>query len=167
MTTLAIVLKLVLIMMAMLYIGVSTKPSEARAVLANRNLIVRAALANLVLVPALGVLLVLVLPLSPDTAAGILLLTLAPSGINAVQFSSKVTSQIATAAAVTFALTIVSFIIAPIVAVTLRIQTSRPPLPYLTLLDAMLVLVIGPIAWAKPCASVRQASPGKPRTRSI
>lgn len=115
------------------------------------------AAANLVLVPALGVLLVLVLPLSPDTAAGILLLALAPGGINAFQFSSKVPGQITIAAAVTFALTIVSFIIAPIVAVIIGMQTSRPPLPYLTLLGAMLVLVIGPIALGQ---TLRLRAPG-------
>lgn len=145
MITLAVILKFVFIVTAMMYVGVSTTVDQARAVLRDRTVMAKALVANLVLVPILGLALVLALPLSPDTVLAVLLLAVAPGGISAIQFSSKIKGQIATASVVLFVLTIVSLVTAPVAAIAMNMRTAGPPIPYLLLVGLMLVCLVGPI----------------------
>ena len=74
---------------AMLAVGLDTSAEEVGGVFRQRRFIVRAMLAVLVLVPALGALLVELAGPPPPIAAGIMLTTLSPGAAFALQFTRK------------------------------------------------------------------------------
>ena len=77
------------IIAAMLSIGLRVTGGEIVAVLKDTRLMAKVFLANLVLVPLLGLLIVKVFTLNVDCQVGILLLALAPGGGNAIQFTGQ------------------------------------------------------------------------------
>ena len=70
------------VVLVMLSIGLRVTGREMLDVLRNRVLFVRAPLANCVLIPGIGLLLVNTLPLTPDASVGILLLAASPWNAN-------------------------------------------------------------------------------------
>ena len=73
----------------MLSIGLRTSGGELINILRDRALFTRTLLANCVFIPAIGVLLVHVFPLTPDASIGILLLAAIPGTPIALQFTRK------------------------------------------------------------------------------
>jgi BASS family bile acid:Na+ symporter len=85
----------------------------------------RALIANLVLVPLLGLVLVQLFPMTPAVAAGILILAAAPGALFAVQFTSRAKGAISFAAALLFVLTIVALLVtAPLAGLLLQTDTT-------------------------------------------
>ncbi len=90
------------VVLVMLSIGLRVSGGELLDILRNRALLARSLVANCVIVPALGVLLVLLFPLTPDATVGILLLAAIPGTPIALQFTRQAKTRLAFAAAMTF-----------------------------------------------------------------
>src|SRR5688500_14523635 len=95
-------LTLLFLIATMLSIGLQVTLPELRLALADRRLVLRVLLVNFILVPALGALLVRMVPLSTNVAVALVLLAASAGGPNALQFSSKVKGGVAAAAAFLF-----------------------------------------------------------------
>lgn len=100
----------------MLFVGLSVSGEEVVQTLRDRSFMVRAPLANLVLVPVLGLVLVM-------------LLAVAPGGVNAIQFSGKVCGKVASAITSLFILTIISLVVTPIVAKLIPFHNEEVLIP--------------------------------------
>lgn len=129
----------------MLSIGLEVTGRQVVAALRDVSLMGRALLANLVLVPLLGLLLVRLLPLSADVAAGLLILAAAPGAPFAVQFTSKAKDAVAFAAALLFLLTLVALVVTPPLA-GLLLQVDAPlRLPVWRVVGAFALYVLLPL----------------------
>src|SRR5271168_4087455 len=118
----------------MFSIGLRVTGGQLIGILQNRGLFVRVLIANCVLIPALGFLLVHVFPLTPDASVGILLLAAIPGTPIALQFTRKATSRLAFAATMTFMLSVVSVAIAPLMIEVMPQIVERSQRPILQLL---------------------------------
>ncbi len=130
------------VVVVMLSIGLRVSGGELLDVLRNRALFVRTLLANCVLIPAIGFLLVHVFPLTPDASVGILLLAAIPGTPIALQFTRTAKTRLAFAAAMTFVLSLVSIAITPLAIEVMPQMAQRSERPILNLL-ASIALYIG------------------------
>lgn len=96
---------------AMLSIGLEVTGRQVVDALRDRGLIGRALLANLVLVPVLGLVLVRLFPMSPDVQIAVLLLAAAPGAPFAVQFTRGAKGAVPFAAALLFLLTLLALVV--------------------------------------------------------
>jgi BASS family bile acid:Na+ symporter len=117
----------------MFSIGLRVTGSQLLGILQNRALFVRTLVANCIVIPALGFLLVHIFPLTPDASVGILLLAAIPGTPIALQFNRKATSRLAFAATMTFALSLVSLAIAPLMIEVMPQIVERNQRPILQL----------------------------------
>jgi len=129
----------------MFSIGLRVQQGELLEVLRNRAMLVRSLLANCVIVPALGVLLVLLFPLTPDATVGILLLAAIPGTPIALQFTRQAKTRLAFAAAMTFVLSIVSIAMAPLAVEVMPQAATRSERPILNLLASILLYIALPL----------------------
>ena len=83
----------------MLSVGLETKHGQIVSILGNKRLTASALLANLVLVPIAGLILTRFIPLLPDTRTGLLLLSLSPGGLFALNFARVSKGNVPLAAA--------------------------------------------------------------------
>lgn len=133
------------VFLVMLSIGLRVSGGELLEVLRNRALFTRTLLANCVLIPSIGFLLVKLFPLSPDATVGILLLAAIPGTPIALQFTRMAKTRLAFAAVMTFVLSMVSIALAPL-AVELMPQTGqRSERPILNLIVSILLYIAGPL----------------------
>ncbi|RJP17875.1 MAG: hypothetical protein C4520_15475 [Candidatus Abyssobacteria bacterium SURF_5] len=108
---------LLFLVTTLLAIGLKVSGGEILASLNNRSLLARSLLANVVLVPLLGLIIVRLVPLAPDVATAILLLAAAPGGVGAIQFSSKGNEpEISFGAGLLFLLSVLAVFITPLLA---------------------------------------------------
>jgi len=126
----------------MFTIGLRVSGGELLGILRDRAVLVRSLLANCIIVPALGVLLVLLFPLKPDVTVGILLLAAIPGTPIALQFTRQAKTRLAFAAAMTFVLSLVSVAMAPLAIEVMPQVATRSQRPILELL-ASIALYIG------------------------
>ena len=112
------------IVIVMFSIGLRVRGGELLDILRNRALFVRTLLANCVLIPAIGFLLVRIFPLTPDASVGILLLAAIPGTPIALQFTRQAKTRLAFAAVMTFVLSLVSIAMIPL-AVELMPQIAQ------------------------------------------
>ena len=124
MSPLARLLTYVFLVSVMLSIGLEVTGRQILESARNRGLMARALVANLVLMPILGLVLVWVFPLQSDIAAGLLILAAAPGAPFAVNFTSKAKGAVPLAAALLFVFTILSLVVTPPLAgLLLRVDT--------------------------------------------
>jgi bile acid:Na+ symporter, BASS family len=119
----------------MFSIGLRVTGGQLIGALQNRGLFVRVLVANCILIPALGFLLVRTFPLAPEASIGILLLAAIPGTPIALQFNRKATSHLAFAAAMTFALSVASLAIAPLLIEVMPAIVERSQRPIIQLLS--------------------------------
>jgi predicted Na+-dependent transporter len=112
------------VVVVMFSIGLRVSGGELLDILRKRSLFVRTLLANCVLIPAIGFLLVRIFPLTPDASVGILLLAAIPGTPIALQFTRQAKTRLAFAAAMTFVLSLVSVAMTPL-AVEVMPQTAQ------------------------------------------
>jgi len=74
---------------SMLGIGLKTGKDELLSVVRDKGWLVRAFVANFLLIPAVGVLAARTLPMRPENAAALIILACAAGGMSALQFLSK------------------------------------------------------------------------------
>lgn len=141
----------------MLSIGLKVSPGDLQSVLRERGLMARSLAANFVLIPALGLALVQVIPMSPQVAVGLLLLAAAPGGLNAVQFTSKTPSGLSYATLLLFVLTFLAVLVSPAIAGLMLPSNTPLVLPYGRIVAILLLGVLLPLLAGM---GVRRARPG-------
>lgn len=133
------------IITAMLSIGLRVTGGEIVAALKDTRLIARVILANLVLVPLLGLLIVKVFTLPVDCQVGILLLAFAPGGGNAIQFTGKIKSHIAHAAGTIFLLSILALLVTPLMANLILPMNTEVSIPYFRVIGILIAVFLLPL----------------------
>lgn len=147
---------IVFIALAMVCVGLAIERGDIAATIRQRSKIGRALLANLIIAPAVAIVLVVLVPM-PDAAARVLLLLgFAPGGINAIQFSTKSPGQLATAAGMLFLLSAAAIIITPIAASIILEADSSLSVPFGRIALRAALLVVLPLAAGMV---IRQAAP--------
>jgi len=144
----------------MLSIGLKITPGDLLSALRQRSLMIRSLAVNFVIVPALGLLLVSVVPMSTDVAAGLLLMAAMPGGLNAIQFTSKAPGALSYAATLLFVLSLLAVLVSPALATwILPLQQSDLSLPLGRVIGVLLAAVVLPLAvglglhhWCGPIA---------------
>ena len=135
----------------MLSIGLHVKGGELFNILRNRALFARTLLANCVLIPAIGFVLVRIFPLAPEARIGILLLAAIPGTPIALQFTRKAKTRLAFAAALTFVLSVVSIAMIPLAIEVLPEAVQRNQQPILMLVTSIALYIALPLVvgvWA-------------------
>lgn len=129
----------------MLGIGLEVTRAEIRSTLEQRSLMVRSLLANFVFIPALGLLILRIIPMPLDTAAGFLLLAVAPGGMSALQFTSRVPGALFYAGALAFILSVLSVIISPAIAAAILPINYPLSVPYGRAIGFLLLFLLLPL----------------------
>src|SRR5271167_2306384 len=129
----------------MFSIGLRVSGGELLEVVRNRKLLMRALLANCLLIPAIGFLLVRIFPLTPDASVGILLLAAIPGTPIAMQFTRQAKTRLAFAAAMTFMLSLVSLAMAPLAIEVMPQVATRSQRPILELLASIALYIALPL----------------------
>jgi BASS family bile acid:Na+ symporter len=135
----------------MFSIGLRTSGGELLNILRDRALFARTLLANCVLIPAIGFLLVHTFPLNPDATIGILLLAVIPGTPIAMQFTRLAKTRLAFSAAMTFVLSLVSIPITPLAIEALPQTAQRNERPVLILIANIALYIALPLCvgvWA-------------------
>jgi len=130
----------------MFSIGLRVSGGELLEVWHNRGLFTRMLLANCILIPALGFLLVRVFPLNPEARIGILLLAAIPGTPIALQFTRQAKTRLAFTAAVTFVLSAVSLAITPLAVQVMPEVARRSERPLLLLFIDIVLYIAVPLA---------------------
>ena len=133
----------------MFSIGLRVSSGELLSVLRNRSLFARTLVANCILVPAIGFLLVHVFPLAPEARIGILLLAAIPGTPIALQFTRQAKTRLAFAAAMTFVLSAVSVAMTPLAIEVVPETAGRSERPFLLLIANIAFYIALPL-----CAGV-------------
>ena len=137
----------VFVAIVMFSIGLRVSGGELFDILRERSLFVRALLANCVLIPAIGFLLVRIFPLEPDATIGILLLAAIPGTPIALQFTRQARRRLAFAAALTFVLSLVSIGMAPLAVEVMPQAATRNERPIVLLITSIILYIALPV-WA-------------------
>jgi bile acid:Na+ symporter, BASS family len=133
------------VLLVMLSIGLRIRGGELLEVLRNRALFTRTLLANCVLIPGIGFLLVNLFPLTPDATIGILLLAAIPGTPIALQFTRMAKTRLAFAAVMTFVLSLVSIALTPLAVEVMPQIAQRSQRPILSLIASILVYIAAPL----------------------
>jgi BASS family bile acid:Na+ symporter len=139
-------LTIAFLLSAMFSIGIETTGREIIYALRDRRFMGRALVTNLVLVPALGVILALAVPLSGEVKVGLILLSLAPGAPFALQFTRLAKQSLALAAGLAFLLAIIAIIYTPVLASLLLPLQAPLRIPYARLIGHLLALLVLPLA---------------------
>jgi len=130
----------------MFSIGLRASGGELLDVWHNHGLFTRMLLANCILIPALGFLLVRVFPLNPEARIGILLLAAIPGTPIALQFTRQAKTRLAFTAAVTFVLSAVSLAMTPLAVQVMPEIARRSERPLLLLFTDIVKCIALPLA---------------------
>ena len=139
------ILIIVFLVTSMLSIGMQTRISDLRSLVASKNLLVRALIANFVVVPIIGTAVALLLPLQPHVSGALLLLACTPGGLSAIQFTSKVKGRASLAGAVLFLLSLIALFISPLILMLMLPETVQLVIPYSRTLLFFLMYLLLPL----------------------
>jgi BASS family bile acid:Na+ symporter len=133
------------VVLVMLSIGLRVSGGELLDVLRNRGLFIRTLVANCILIPGIGFLLVKIFPLTPDASVGILLLAAIPGTPIALQYTRKAKPRLAFAAVMTFVLSAVSIAITPLAIEVMPETAQRSERPILNLALRIVLYIAAPL----------------------
>jgi BASS family bile acid:Na+ symporter len=133
------------VVLVMLSIGLRVSGGELLQVLRNRALFMRTLLANCVLIPAIGFVLVKLFPLTPDASMGILLLAAIPGTPIALQYTRKAKARLAFGAVMTLVLSLASIVLTPLAFEVMPRIAQRSERPILNLIASMLLYISVPL----------------------
>ena len=137
------VLMYVFVVVYMISVMLETTRGELVTMLQDRRKMGRGLLANLVIVPIVGFILVRLLNLAPDIRIGIMMLAISPGGLLALQFARISKGDRVFAVALVIVLTILAILIMPLLADWLFPRTEGRPFIQIVLL--FLLLVVAPL----------------------
>lgn len=116
----SVTLALLFVATRMLYVGLSVGPPELRDLRRHPSLVVRALLANFIVVPALGVAIAAMKWVSPHAALAILLVALLPGGVDFLALGEAPDGESRLTAPLTFVLSLIGGLLTPLVRVVLQ-----------------------------------------------
>lgn len=129
----------------MLSIGLETTARDVLAAVKNYGLMGRALLANLILVPILGVIIVRLFHMQPEVAAGFLLLAAAPGAPFAIQFTRRYPGSLSFAAGLLFVLSLAAVVLTPAIAGLLIPYNTPIRLPVLSYIGRLVLFLLVPL----------------------
>ena len=135
----------------MFSIGLRTSGGDLLNAARERGLLVRILLANCIVIPVIGLLLVRIFPLNPDATIGIMLLAAIPGTPIALQFTRMAKSRLAFTATMTMVLSLVSIAMTPVVVETMPQVEQRNEQPLLSLVVSIVLYIALPMCaglWA-------------------
>jgi bile acid:Na+ symporter, BASS family len=127
-------------------IGLRVRGGELLDIARDRALLMRALLANCILIPVIGFFLVHLFPLTPDVRVGILLLAAIPGTPIALQFIRSTETHLAFAGAMTFALSVASIVMTPLIVEVVPETGLRSDRPVLLLIVNIALYIALPLA---------------------
>jgi len=133
------------VVLVMLSIGLRVSGGELLDVLRNRALFIRTLVANCILIPGIGFVLVKIFPLTSDASVGILLLAAIPGTPIALQFTRMAKPRLAFAAVMTFVLSVVSIAITPLAVKVMPLTAQHSERPILSLTVSILLFIAAPL----------------------
>jgi bile acid:Na+ symporter, BASS family len=129
----------------MLSVALETTHGQIMATLRDFRLMGCALLANLVIVPVLGVILARLLDLPLEIRTGFLMLALAPGGLFALQFARVSQGNRVLAVGLLCVLTIVAVVVTPVLIVLFFPLGQGGKMPFAWLMFLLLLLVVAPL----------------------
>ena len=135
----------VFVVLVMFSIGLRVSGNELMDVMRARTILIRTLVANCLLIPAIGLLLVTVFPVTRDAMIGILLLAAIPGTPIAMQFTKQVQSRLAFAAGMTAVLSLVSIVMTPLAVEVFPQAATRNERPILSLVGAIFLFIALPL----------------------
>jgi BASS family bile acid:Na+ symporter len=143
---LSLSLTLLFVVARNLAVGLSITPLDVRSLLRDRGFVGRALLANVVVVPLLGLILARTLTLPADVALAIVLLAAVPGGVDLLARRERGDTAAYVPAALMGLLSLVAVVVSPVV--RLMIDQAEPPLTssYGGLLAVAVLGVLVPLA---------------------
>src|SRR5215470_759962 len=116
----SLTLTLLFVATRMLYVGLSVAPAELADLRRNSSLVVRALLANFIVVPALGVAVTAVGRVPTQAALAILLLAMLGGGVDFLALGDKSNGEPRHGSALIFLLSLVGGLMSPIVRLVIQ-----------------------------------------------
>src|SRR5262245_52871636 len=138
------ILSFLFIIIYMISVMLETTRGEIIATLKDFGLMGRALLANIVIVPVIGLILANLFALRPEIRLGFLLLALAPGGPFALQFARVSQGNRVLAVALLILLSLVAVLFTPAL-VELLFPPGTGRLPFAWLLTLLLFLIVAPL----------------------
>jgi predicted Na+-dependent transporter len=139
------ILILIFLITSMMSIGMQTRISEIKSVIASKDFLIRTFLTNFVIVPIVGTIIVRIFPLSPPVESAILLLAFTPGGLSAIQFTSHVKGSAALSGAMVFFLSLLAIFVSPLMLYLVLPKDLTSTIPYGQALIFLLVYLLLPI----------------------
>jgi bile acid:Na+ symporter, BASS family len=133
------------VVLIMFSIGLRVSSGELLGVLRGRSILIRTLVANCLLIPAIGFLLVHLFPLKQEVAIGLLLLAAIPGTPIAMQFTGRIESRLAFAAAMTAVLSLVSIVMTPLAMEVMPETARQSERPILSLISAIGLYIALPL----------------------
>jgi len=129
----------------MFSIGLRVSAGDLYGILRARGLLIRTLVANCILIPAIGFLLIHVFPLTPDASIGIMLLAAIPGTPISLQFTRLAKTRLAFAAALIFVLSLVSVAMTPVIIETMPQTLQHSERPVSSLLATIALYIALPL----------------------
>jgi len=139
------ILALLFLFTAMLSVGLQTAPGDLRSLLRSKGLLVRSLLANFVVVPIVGIVLVKTLPFKPEAATALLLLACTPGGISALQFTTRIKGASLFAGSSAFLLSFIAVFLSPVLVALVLPGDISVVIPYGRALLFVVVFLLLPL----------------------
>jgi BASS family bile acid:Na+ symporter len=158
MDTITRILTFAFLITAMLSVGLQTTAGDLHSLTGSKGLLLRTLFANFVAVPIIGIVLVRILPLTPDAAIALLLLACTPGGISALQFTTKIKGASLFAGSSAFLLTFTAVFLSPALVALVLPGDISVTIPYGRALLFVIVFLLVPlvagtlvrIRWERP-----------------
>jgi predicted Na+-dependent transporter len=129
----------------MFSIGLRVSTGDLYSIQRARGLLIRTLVANCILIPAIGFLLIRLFPLTPDASIGIMLLAAIPGTPISLQFTRMAKTRLAFAAAVIFVLSLVSVAMTPVIIGTMPQTLQHSDRPVSSLLATLALYIALPL----------------------
>jgi BASS family bile acid:Na+ symporter len=133
------------VVLVMFSIGLRVSGNELVDVLRGRSILIRTLVVNCAVIPAIGLLLVYIFPLTRDVMIGLLLLAAIPGTPIAMQFAKEVKSRLAFAAGMTAVLSLVSIVMTPLAVEVFPQAARQNQRPILSLVSAIFLFIALPL----------------------
>ena len=143
--TLHQLLVLVFLVACMLSIGMQTRLEDLRALAASRGFLTRVLLANFLVIPLIGVVVVSVIPMQPPLPGALLLLACTPGGLASVQFTSQIKGSASMAGVVLFILSFLAVFVSPLILEMVLPARVQLVVPFGRILFYLTVVLILPL----------------------
>jgi len=148
-----------------LSIGAEVTAPQIRRLLRDKSLLLRALVANVVLVPLLGLFLVWIWPMPRDFEVAFLLLAVAPGAPSAIRYTRNEREDAPFAAALEMLLICAAIVITPILAEIFLPLETRVTIPYDQIATVLVLYIIVPGAigltlqrWAEESVMIGKVS---------